>query len=98
MTVGQRYDVTIKMRNNGGNTWTTAGGYRLVSQTPTGNTFWGFSEVPLPHPVAPGDEVTFSFTVTAPATPRNYRFEWRMTKGSAGFGSFTPGLEVNVAR
>ncbi len=98
MTVGQRYDVTIRMRNNGGNTWTTAGGYRLVSQTPTANTFWGFSEAPLPRSVAPGEEVTFSFTVTAPTTPRNYRFEWRMTQGSAGFGSFTPGLEISVSR
>lgn len=98
MTAGQRYNVSVTFRNTGASTWTTANSYKLVSQAPLNNLTWGLNEVPLPYSVAPGADATFSFTVIAPATPGRYRFDWRITQGTAGFGSFTPGLEISVTR
>jgi hypothetical protein len=101
MVAGQRYNVSVTFRNTGASTWTAANGYKLVSQAPLNNTTWGLNEVPFPSSVAsvaPGADVTFSFTVTAPATPGRYRFDWRMTQGMVGFGGFTPGLEVTVTQ
>jgi hypothetical protein len=101
MVAGGRYNVSVTFRNMGSSTWTAANGYKLVSQAPLNNTTWGMNEVPFPSSVAsvaPGADVTFSFTVTAPATPGRYRFDWRVTQGTAGFGSFTPGLEISVTQ
>jgi hypothetical protein len=98
MVAGQRYNVSVTFRNTGASAWTTANGYKLVSQAPLNNLTWGLNEVPLPYSVAPGADVTFSFTVTAPATPGRYRFDWRVTQGTVGFGGFTPGLEVTVTQ
>jgi len=95
MTAGQRYNVSVTMKNTGSNTWTTALGYKLVSR---GSANWGVSEVPLPAPVAPGGEVTFNFTVTAPATviSNTYNFGWQMTTAVSGFGAITPYLRITV--
>jgi membrane carboxypeptidase/penicillin-binding protein PbpC len=101
MAAGGRYNVSVTFRNTGASTWTAANGYKLVSQAPLNNTTWGLNEVPFPSSVAsvaPGADVTFSFTVTAPATSGRYRFDWRMTQGTVGFGGFTPGLEISVTQ
>jgi hypothetical protein len=101
MVAGGRYNVSVTFRNMGSSTWTAANGYKLVSQAPLNNTTWGLNEVPFPSSVAsvaPGADVTFSFTVTAPATAGRYRFDWRVTQGTVGFGGFTPGLEISVTQ
>lgn len=98
MTAGQRYSVSIKMRNTGVSTWTSANGYRLVSQAPVNNLTWGLSEVPLPSSIAPGSEVTFNFTVTAPTAPGTYRFEWQVMQGQSGFGAFSPSIDIKVTQ
>jgi hypothetical protein len=101
MVAGGRYNVSVTFRNMGSSTWTAANGYKLVSQAPLNNTTWGLNEVPFPSSVAsvaPGADVTFSFTVTAPATAGRYRFDWRVTQGTVGFGGFTPGLEISVSQ
>jgi hypothetical protein len=99
MKAGQRYTVMIKMRNLGTATWTTAAGYKLISQSPPNNTTWGLSSVELPGgSVAPGAEVTFSFEITAPATPGFHTFQWRMAQNGAGFGDSTEALQLIVNR
>jgi len=92
----QLFNVTIKMKNTGTTTWTTADGYRLVSQAPVNNSTWGLREAPLPSSVAPGSEVTFNFTITAPAAPGTYRFEWAMMHWQFAFGGFSPAIEITV--
>jgi len=94
MTAGQRYLVSITMRNTGQNAWTSGQGYRLGSWNPENNTTWGFSRVELPmNPdrtgritVRPGEQVTFQFNVTAPSVAGNYIFQWRMLReGAVGY-------------
>ena len=85
------------MKNAGTTTWTAAAGYKLVSQSPIDNTTWGISRVELPASVPPGSEVTFAFTITAPATGGTYRFGWRMSQNLAGFGDFSPDIQFTIA-
>ncbi len=99
MKAGQRYTVMIKMRNLGTATWTTGAGYKLVSQSPPNNSTWGRSSVELPGgSAAPGAEVTFSFEITAPATPGTHIFQWRMAQNGVGFGDSTAALQLWVNR
>jgi NTE family protein len=52
---------------------------------------------PLPGPVAPGQEATFPFTVSAPPPP-GALFQWRaLQEGVEWFGAISPGIQVSVA-
>jgi thermolysin len=95
MIAGQNYSVSVTMHNSGSTTW-TPGVHRLGSQNPENNTTWG-GRVDLPYSVAPGQSVTFYFTVTAPSVAGNYNFQWRMLEENVQwFGDYTPNVVVNV--
>src|SRR5947207_10662850 len=97
MEAGVVYAVSVTVRNDGSETWTDAGLYRLGSQNPQDNGTWGTGRGALPGPVAPGDQVTFNFNVTAPSTPGSYNFPWRMVQdGVEWFGDYTPNGVVDV--
>ena len=79
MIAGQSYSVSVTMQNNGTTTWQdslTCGSYfcsyRLLAQNPANNTIWGYSRPSVVNSVAPGTSKTFTFNVTAPATPGTY--------------------------
>jgi RHS repeat-associated protein len=94
MQPGLTYPVTVTMRNTGGALWTTAAGYKLRSQNPTGNSTWGLNEVALPASVGANDTAVFSFNVTAPSTPGTYNFQWRMAHGATLFGAQSSNVQV----
>jgi len=97
MVPGQVYPVSVTMQNTGNTTWRTADGYMLNSQNPQGNTTWGLSLVQLPNDVAPGQNVTFSFNVTAPSTAGVYNFQWKMLRNNVQwFGTSSANVEVAV--
>ena len=86
------------MKNTGTTTWTSSGNYNLGSQNPQDNATWGTGRIGLPSSVAAGAEVTFNFTVTAPATPGTYNFQWRMVQdGVEWFGDYSPNFQVTVS-
>ena len=88
---GQPYGTTVVMRNTGLQTWTAGRGYRLISQSPEGNTAWGVGEMTVSAPVAPWTDATFSLDLTAPAEPTH--LQWRMYRAEAGsFGQSTPDI------
>ena len=96
MAAGQAYEVTVTMRNSGTEVWTPDALYRLGSQNPHDNTTWG-GRVLLSGPIAPGEDVVFRFTVTAPATPGVHHFQWLMVQEHvAWFGELTPDVAINV--
>ncbi len=80
MTPGQSYPVSVTVQNTGNTTWTAQGQYRLGAQSPQDSTTWGFARVELPNTVAPGDTVTFNFTVIAPSKIGSYDFQWQMVE------------------
>jgi hypothetical protein len=97
MTAGQSYNVSVTMRNSGTSTW-TAGAYSLGSSNPAGNSIWSVNRVALSSSVGPGSNVTFSFSVTAPAAAGSYNFQWRMLQEGVGyFGAPSSNIAVNVA-
>jgi len=98
MVTGERYNVSVRMRNTGTTTWSPGGAnpFRLGSQNPTDNSTWGTNRLALPATVSPGAEATFAFTVTAPA-PGTQRFQWQMVQEMVQwFGARTPDTSVQV--
>jgi Ig-like domain-containing protein len=99
LLAGRRYDVAVTMRNTGTTTWRAEGDqpHRLGSQNPRDNTQWGFGRIDVPADVAPGDEVTFAFSVAAPEAPGLYHFQWRMIQdGVSWFGEPSQDVVVQV--
>jgi hypothetical protein len=84
------------MRNAGTTTWDAAAGHGLGSATPEAGA-WGITQVAVPRIVHVGEEVTFSFTVTAPQAIGNHEFQWQMNRSGAWFGDATEPLTVAVA-
>jgi Ig-like domain from next to BRCA1 gene len=96
MVAGQSYALSVKMLNTGSSTWTTASHYNLGSANDNGA--WGLYRVGLPSSIAPGQEATFTFTVTAPATPGAYNFQWRMVQDYVEwFGDTSTNVAVTVS-
>ena len=96
MQAGQSYDVVVRLRNSGTNTW-VAGAYRLGSQNPYNNFTWGMHRVALDADVAPGEQGDIAWSVTAPATPGNYNFQWRMLQEFVEwFGETSVNVPVSV--
>lgn len=100
MNTGQTYTASVTMKNLGTTTWTDASFYRLGSQNPQDNTSWtGTTRVVLNSPVAPGQQYTFSFPVTAPTTPGTYNFQWQMVQdGVQWFGGMSANLAIAVSK
>jgi len=99
MTAGHSYAVSVRMRNTGNNTWTSASYYNLGYQgSPENDGPWRLDRVGLPYSVESGNEITFNFTVTAPSTAGMYNFQWRMVQEWVGwFGDSTPNVAVTVS-
>ncbi len=79
--VNQNFEVSLTMKNTGSTPWVLTQGFRLGSKDPENNTLWGQNRIlmnPNDSPVEPGEEVTFSTTLTAPASPGTYSSKWQM--------------------
>jgi hypothetical protein len=98
MTAGQSYTVYVTMRNAGAATWLPGAGYKLGAQNPQDTFIWGVNRVSLPGPVAPANDVTFAFNVTAPAAAGAYNFQWRMLQDGVGyFGPLSPNISITIS-
>ena len=95
---GQRFNVSVTMKNTGTNTWTEGTRHALGAQNPSLPPYaWGVGRVPVPSAIAPGAESTFHFTATAPRSAGTYPFQWMMVQeGVDWFGPMTPALNVVV--
>jgi putative transposon-encoded protein len=98
MFAGQSYPVSVTMNNGGTTTWTTAANYKLGSQLPQDNVYFGTNRVAVPSSVSPGANAIFSFTAIAPADTGIYNFQWMMVQdGGAGFfGYLSPSIGITV--
>src|SRR5262249_40511431 len=79
--------------------WTNTGAnpYRLGSQSPQDNSTWGTNRAWLPSsPINAGQNVTFTFPVTAPLSAGSYTFAWKLVhEGIQWFGN-TFSTTINV--
>jgi len=99
MTAGQSYWVSVTMQNTGTTTWTDADVYRLASRNPDNATTWGPYRILLDpgESIGPGQNKTFSFTVTAPSVAGTYNFQWKMRQNGDFFGSSSQAVAVVVS-
>lgn len=98
MIAGEKYPVSVTIKNVGNSIWSGEKDFNLGSQNPQDNFVWG-KRVALAadEKVFPGQEKTFDFIVTAPAAPENYNFQWQMVQESKEwFGTFTENLLIPV--
>jgi hypothetical protein len=96
MNAGQQYTVSVTMRNTGTKTWSETTRHRLGTQV-AGDPWGPRILLPAGVTVAPGQQYTFSFQVTAPATAGTYNFTWRMVEELVEwFGAATPNVPVSV--
>ncbi|HEX7184020.1 MAG TPA: NBR1-Ig-like domain-containing protein [Thermoanaerobaculia bacterium] len=101
LNAGETRSVSVTMRNSGTSTWTQAAGIKLGSQNPQDNLTWGAGRVDLSgaDSIAPGQQKTFTFNITAPSSPGSYNFQWRMLREHvAWFGAFSPNVVINVVQ
>ncbi|GDY20392.1 hypothetical protein LBMAG56_17370 [Verrucomicrobiota bacterium] len=97
IAAGQRFNATITFKNVGTNTWTPDARYRLASQNPDDNSYWGFTRVLITNTVLPGDTVVVTIPATAPTTPGSYDFQWRpLQEGVEFFGEKSTNVAVTV--
>ena len=91
--------VTITVRNDGDTSWEATDGITLYSTSNPAN-FWGNAVVNLPHDVAPGASVRFSYGAKVPSgLDGSYPFSFRMYKSGQGyFGSeLTTNIDISTA-
>ena len=97
VTPGETFIVSVTYKNTGIETWTTANQYRLGSQSPQDNNIWGLNRVDIPNSVAPNEEVTFTFNLTAPSAKGIYDFQWLMLQeGTEWFGDKSKLFAISV--
>jgi RHS repeat-associated protein len=98
MTAGVQYSTSVTFTNTGNTTWDPANGkYSIAAINPVNNPSWGYNRAGLGSPVAPGEQRTFPITVTAPATPGNYNFQWMLIEeGVELFGTPSSNVAVSV--
>jgi hypothetical protein len=95
MAAGQQYSVTVTFKNTGATIFDT--GYALGSQDPRDNMVWGANRAFFSGIAAPGENMTVTFTVTAPSTPGSYDFQWKPIElGIEWFGDLSQNVAVNV--
>ena len=88
---GEPFVKTWRMKNVGGTTWTTDYSIYLVA----GEAMGAPESMPLPHQVAPGQEIDLSVNMVAPTYHGDEHSNW-MFKNAAGerFGVGTSGEQV----
>ncbi|MEN8155541.1 MAG: NBR1-Ig-like domain-containing protein [Bacteroidota bacterium] len=89
INAGESFNYSVTFKNTGTTTWTSGSLYRLGAQAPQDNRIWlnGTNRISLPDDVPPGEEVTFSTTLTAPVGEGVYVIQWRMVQdGVEWFG------------
>ena len=93
MASGQNYTVHVTVQNNGSNTWTAMGGYKLGAVGDAAS--FGPLRVLMDSSasVAPGQQYTFTFTLTAP-TSGTYTLRYQMVQELVAW--FGPILTVTV--
>jgi len=89
MVPGATFNGTFTMQNVVTNTWDSS--YSLV---PLANNF-GVTSISSTT-VSPNANGTFSASFTAPSTPGNYNFQWRMSHNGSLFGQATPLIVMSV--
>lgn len=98
MAPGETASVSVTMKNTGTTTWTQGALYKLGSVND--NMDFGTNRVLMEATdnIAPGQNKTFTFDITAPTTPGTYNFQWKMVQDLVEwFGDKSQNVSVTVS-
>lgn len=86
---GAPFSGTVTFRNTGNTTWRSGDGYRLgqAERYVSSAVRLGIAEVAVPHDVAPGGTVSFSFSGVAAPENGPTTVQWQMNRNGVRFGS-----------
>lgn len=96
---GETTEVQVTMKNTGTSTWNQDNLFELGSHKSLIPGSWGINYIELEaaEQIAPGEEKTFIFTITAPQTLGLYNFQWMMQQHQlSGFGEYTSNVSIDV--
>ena len=96
MVAGQSYTVNITVKNTGSNTWTETDWYRLGAVGDSDPFAAGRQYLNPGESIGPGQQKTFTFTMTAPTTPGTYITDWQMVRDAVTWFGGTLSKQVNV--
>jgi RHS repeat-associated protein len=96
LTQGQSATISVTMQNTGNTTWPAGSNYKLGSKNPDENTIWGVQRVDLVSAVAPGQQYTFTFPITAP-NAGTYTMQWQMMQRYVEWFGAIASASVTVA-
>ncbi len=96
VNAGADFAVTETMKNTGITTWTSGGGYSMMTVNPNNDPKWNATRLALAGSIAPGSQGTFSGTCTAPSTPGTYTMQWQCDNAGTPFGEKSPLLSITV--
>jgi hypothetical protein len=99
METGKKYLISITYSNDGKFGWNRKNSYRLGSQNPQDNVFWGINRVDFSadEMINIGMEKTFTFEITAPQRAGIFTIDWQMvSEETEWFGEKTPTATVTV--
>jgi hypothetical protein len=93
MQPDESQQITITYRNSGAVTWQP--GNTFLKSVNGSDPFITLQEIPLPKAVAPGEDVTFTLNLTAPATQGYSTTDWRLVDTRSG-ELFGARVKVNI--
>ncbi|MFA7702489.1 MAG: hypothetical protein WCX80_03460 [Patescibacteria group bacterium] len=97
LTPGQKLNLSITFQNNSQRIWTKDKGYKLGENNTPDRSIWGAFRTAVLNDVAPGSNVTFNVTITAPNTPGVYPLKFKMVQeGTEWFGDASNVLYIPV--
>jgi hypothetical protein len=96
VNAGADFWVQNTMKNTGTTTWTSSGGYSMMSIN--NDTTWTATRLYMPanSSIAPGSQATFTGLCTAPITPGTKTMQWQLDKSGVAFGEKSPLLTITI--
>ncbi len=80
---GMPFEARLNFKNSGDTTWVRGdSGVKLILVNSLNNETWGGNVLDLPSNIATNDLANFRVTFTAPSTPGNYSFQWKLARGT----------------
>ncbi len=95
MTAGVQYAVSVTMKNTSFMPWDSTN-YKLGAVDDSDPLAGGRQLISGGIPVAPGQQYTWTFTMTAPTTPGTYTTDWRMVQEYVNWFGDTLAKQVQV--
>lgn len=101
MTSGEKYKVTLTLKNTGNRTWQASefSDFKISALTEPSDIIypdWNSSSYYLSNSIEPGQTSEIEFYVIAPSTAGTYNLQWMMRSGNGYFGQKTERVKINV--